>query len=88
MIETNDRDEFQKEKRMMQAVEAAKFFNYWNPVMKWLDANGVKREDFIQNQILEFIMKKYQLPMRNRVHILLHKLQTHRNESLKDETVL
>ena len=49
MIETNDRDEFQKEKRMMQAVEAAKFFNYWNPIMKWLDSNGVKREDFIQN---------------------------------------
>ena len=58
--------QFEKEKDIIGSQAAAKYYLKWMPQMKWLDANGVKRIEFSQNEVLCYIIKKYKLNMKFR----------------------
>ena len=42
--------------------------------MMWLDQNKVNREDFIQSQKLLNALKKYRLPLRQRISVLVERM--------------
>ena len=59
--------EFEREKNIIGAQAAAKYYRHWMPQMRWLDANKIKRIEFSQNEVLLYIIKKYKLNMKYRV---------------------
>ena len=56
--------EWERERNIIGCQAAVKFYRYWMPQMKWLDANKVKRIEFSQNETLLYLIKKYKLNMK------------------------
>ena len=48
--------------------------------MRWLDANGIKRIEFSQCEVLLYIIKKYKLNMKYRAAKLAKKVEENKDD--------